>query len=90
MSVINLGGERNPLEDLPGYWQKVATIVMHKLAGREPVEISSQDFSTINTLYRGGACLCTAMVGDKLVLQLADAVDAERIIAGVEPTQVPQ
>lgn len=90
MSIINLGAQKNPFEDLPGYWQKVAALVVHKLAGREPVEISAADFSSINAQYRGGACLCTEMVDDKLVLQLADAAVVQQVIADTDPNRAMQ
>lgn len=71
------------LQQVDGYWQKIATFLLHKLKGREAVRISTADMEATAADFAaaGGPVLLTIGQADGLVFQVIDHQAAEQLAA---------
>jgi hypothetical protein len=72
------------LDQLEGQWQKIAALLVWKLAGDKPVIIGIKDFEELERATAAGKVFMTWGHYDSFEFRIIDKADAERLADHVE------
>lgn len=79
---VNMTPDSAVLQQLDGQWQKIATMLIWKLAGKEKVRLTHQEMANFaNEFLPGIPVLFTHGHSDSIEFQVIDEVAARRIAA---------
>lgn len=68
-------------QQLDGHWQKVAMMLLWKLAGREPVRLASEEIARFSAEFAPGIpVLATHGTWDAIEFRLVDEAAAQRLL----------
>lgn len=81
MSVENMTPDSVVLQQLDGYWMKIATLLLFKLKGRDQVRITGDDMKALEKAFAGGPVLYTHGHADGFSFQVVDEAAAARLAA---------
>lgn len=82
MSVTNLTPDSTVLQQVDGQWQKLAMLLLWKLAGREKVKLTHQEIAACGEAFAPGVpVLFTHGHSDSIEFQVIDMASADRLAA---------
>lgn len=79
---MKLNPESTVLQQLDEHWQKMAALILWKLAGSKQIRITANDIQALNDAFApGGPVIYTHGHKDSLEFQIVDGATAERLAA---------
>lgn len=82
MPNVEVNPDSTVLRQLDNHWQKIAAIIVWKLAGRERITISTADIEKFSAeTERGEAVLLSHGHKDSIDFQIVDVAAAEKLAA---------